>query len=109
MPRLNLAAYSEFFVRERNTPGSVLPGDLYEAIATNSQGNFIIRVREMMPKRQMTYDEALEDVIKATEENKAKLSPRPPSKVGSARSQKAPPRCSPPLKRTTTPSTALSR
>ncbi|MBA4684160.1 MAG: hypothetical protein H2076_04045, partial [Planctomycetes bacterium] len=48
------------------------PGDLYEAIATNSQGNFIIRVREMMPKRPMTYDEALEDVIKATEENKAK-------------------------------------
>lgn len=68
----NPAAYSEFFVRERNTPGSVLPGDLYEAIATNSQGNFIIRVREMMPKRPMTYDEALEDVIKATEEDKAK-------------------------------------
>ncbi len=68
----NPAAYSEFFVRERNTPGSVMPGDLYEAIATNSQGNFIIRVREMMPKRPMTYDEALEDVIKATEENKAK-------------------------------------
>ena len=71
-PLRNPAAYSEFFVRERNTPGSVKPGDLYETIATNSQGNFIIRVREMLPQRPMTYDEALEDVIKATEEDRAK-------------------------------------
>ena len=71
-PLRNPAAYSEFFVRERNIPGSVKPGDLYETIATNSQGNFIIRVREMLPQRPMTFDEALEDVIKATEEDRAK-------------------------------------
>ncbi|OUU20116.1 MAG: hypothetical protein CBC13_11560 [Planctomycetia bacterium TMED53] len=71
-PLRNPAAYSDFFTRERLTPGSVVPGDLYESIATNSQGNFIIRVKEMLPQRQMTYDEAVEDVIKATEEAKAK-------------------------------------
>jgi len=71
-PYRNPAAYSEFFTRERTAPGSVKPGDLYQSIATNSQGNFIIRVREMLPERQKTYDEAIEDVIKATEEAKSK-------------------------------------
>ncbi|HCW43799.1 MAG: hypothetical protein H8E43_01205 [Planctomycetia bacterium] len=68
----NPAAYGEFFTRERNTPGAVQPGDLYSSIATNSQGNFLIRVKEMEPQRQMTYEEGLEDIIKATEVAKAK-------------------------------------
>ncbi len=68
----NPAAYATIFMQERATPGSVQSGDLYDAIANNSQGNFIFRVVEMLPQRTMTYDEAIEDALKVAEENQAK-------------------------------------
>ena len=69
----NPAAYATFFLQERRAPGSVKPGDLYEFIATNGMGNFLIRVAEMLPQRTMTYDEAIEPALKATEEAQAKF------------------------------------
>ena len=69
----NPAAYATFFLQERRAPGSVKPGDLYESIATNTMGNFIIRVVEMLPERTMTYDEAIEPALKAAEESQAKI------------------------------------
>jgi hypothetical protein len=68
----NPAAYATFFLQERALPGSVKPGDLYESIAENSQGRFIIRVIEMLPERTMTFDEAIEDALKVAEETQAK-------------------------------------
>ncbi|MBT5737650.1 MAG: hypothetical protein HN891_03040 [Planctomycetes bacterium] len=68
----NPAAFASLFLKERASPGTVKPGDLCETIAANGQGNFIFRVVEMLPKRTMTYDEALPDALKATEESKAK-------------------------------------
>ncbi|MGE4618613.1 MAG: hypothetical protein AAEJ04_02250 [Planctomycetota bacterium] len=69
----NPAAYATFFQSERLQAGSVKPGQLYDSIATNGQGNFIIRVVEMLPERTMTYDEAIEPALKAAEEYQAKL------------------------------------
>jgi len=68
----NPAAYATFFLQERALPGSVKPGDLYDSIAENSQGRFIIRVIEMLPERTMTFDEAIEDALKVAEETQAK-------------------------------------
>jgi len=68
----NPAAYATFFLQERALPGSVQPGDLYDSIAENSQGRFIIRVIEMLPERTMTFDEAIEDALKVAEETQAK-------------------------------------
>jgi hypothetical protein len=68
----NPAAFASLFLKERASPGSVKPGDLCQTIAANGQGNFIFRVVEMLPKRTMTYDEALPDALKTTEESKAK-------------------------------------
>ncbi len=68
----NPAAYATFFLQERALPGSVKPGDLYDSIAENSQGKFIIRVIEMLPERTMTFDEAIEDALKVSEETQAK-------------------------------------
>ncbi len=68
----NPAAYATFFLQERALAGSVKPGDLYDSIAENSQGRFIIRVIEMLPERTMTFDEAIEDALKVSEETQAK-------------------------------------
>ncbi len=68
----NPAAYATFFLQERALAGTVRPGDLYDSIAENSQGKFIIRVIEMLPERTMTFDEAIEDALKVAEETQAK-------------------------------------
>ena len=68
----NPAAYATFFQQEKALAGSVRPGDLYDSIAENSQGKFIIRVIEMLPERTMTFDEAIEDALKVAEETQAK-------------------------------------
>ena len=59
-------------MQERREPGSVKPGDLYQSIAINGRGNFIIRVVEMLPERTMTYDEAIEPALEAAQEAQAK-------------------------------------
>ncbi|MDE0959911.1 MAG: SurA N-terminal domain-containing protein [Planctomycetota bacterium] len=68
----NPAAFATLFIQERTAPGSVKPGDLCNTIAANGQGNFIFRVVEMLPKRTMTFDEAIVDALEATELAKAK-------------------------------------